>query len=234
MEKTSIEIGGLLIEEPMIALTDMVVAVVGIYFYIKLNENHKKSSFYHMDKYFLLMGLATFSSAIVGHAFNYYFGFNWKLLGWSFSAFSVLFFELSSIQHLKPIIGKKISQILYKIAIGQLILFFILIFNPDTRLFWIVQANGVFGLLGFLLPLHLYSGFKKQITSSKWIVSGITFGIVPAIVYNFKIGFHKWFSHDDFAHLLMAVFLLIIYQGVKEQINEGTMETKKTTSTIHQ
>ena len=84
---TSVELFGLLIEEPVASLTDVLTGVVGLVAFYRLQRLGLQDKAHVLFKYyFLFMGLATVSAGFLGHAFQYIVGFNAKAIGWTLSA----------------------------------------------------------------------------------------------------------------------------------------------------
>src|SRR5689334_6647575 len=99
-EKTYWEIGGIIVNEPMTAITDLLVAGVCFYAFFK-RTGHVKYEWTHVffRYYFLFLGLSTLYGAVIGHAFIHYFGFEWKLPGWIMSMIGVALIERATIMH---------------------------------------------------------------------------------------------------------------------------------------
>ncbi|MDH5381855.1 MAG: hypothetical protein OEW75_13435 [Cyclobacteriaceae bacterium] len=215
-EPNNIEIFNILIQEPMRSSTDVLVGIVSLILCYKLYKTKIASTSYKaFIFYFFFMGLTTLSAGTIGHAFQYIFSYNWKTLGWSFSALSIFVLQQASYRSLIDLIGKKVFKILNVASFLQIFFFFGLIINPETRLFTVVQVNSAIGLMGMILPVHLYAVYQGNIKSSRWISLALLWGLVPAVVYNFELGIHQWFDHSAVSHILMIIFLIIMYQGVK-------------------
>ena len=61
-------------------------------------------------------------------------------------------------------------------------------------------------LIGFALPINIYGYIKLKSIGNLWIVLGILSALLPALVFNMKLGFSRWFNHHDISHVLI-VFL---------------------------
>ncbi|MEM7370131.1 MAG: hypothetical protein AAF587_16105 [Bacteroidota bacterium] len=161
------------------------------------------------------MGLATCSAGLIGHAFLYMVSFNWKMIGWTFSAFAIYLIERSAIHFTKAFLTDKQVQWLYRINVAQILIFFLVILNPETRTFSAVKINSTIGLVGFVLPLHLLNYKRTHHPGSRQLLLGIVAGIFPAITFNFEITFHKWFNYHDISHVLMAMVMFAMYLGAR-------------------
>ena len=107
----SIELFGILIDEPVTTFTDLIVSAVCFYAFYKLlkipvrNKTHT-----YLKYYFLGMALATAIGGLIGHGFIYIFSFAWKLPGWLVSMVSIALLERAVIEYarklIKPAIGR--------------------------------------------------------------------------------------------------------------------------------
>lgn len=216
MELTQIEPYGILILEPVTCLTDLITATVCFFAFFRLHQLERKEPEHSFLKfYFLFMGLATTSAGLIGHAFLYLVSFNWKMIGWTFSALAIFFIERSAILFSRPYMSDKLTRWLYRLNVAQAIIFFLVILNPETRSFSAVKINSTIGLVGFVFPLF-YLYFKKTShPGGRQIMIAIAAGIFPAITFNAEITFHRFFNYHDISHVLMAMVMFAMYLGAR-------------------
>lgn len=215
MNPGEIEIIGIIILEPLASLTDILTGIISLmlaYFLWRRKSPNKSMKLFMY--YFLFTGLATVCAGTIGHGLLYYISTDWKILGWSLSAIGIFFFELASFEYFKKEIRTNIflnMKILIKV---QLIVFFILLILHFTRSFTLVQLNATFCYFGIILPLYSYSIYGWKLNTSWLVIAAIILASITALVYNMKITINQWFNHHVFTHVLMAMYMLLIYYAV--------------------
>lgn len=213
VEYTFINFLGIRIEEPVTALTDLLTASVCFFAFFRLHQlqiNHKAFSFFKY--YFLLMALGTTCAAFFSHAILYWSGYNWKMLGWTFSAIGIFNIENSALTYFQEETeSKRLDWLSFAFKV-QLILFLLCLSYTPTRVFEVVQINSSLGIVGITFPLFIYLFFKTKKRSYKKVILAFCMSMVTGLVFNAEITFHKYFNYHDFAHVLMAFssFLLFI------------------------
>ncbi|MEA3445234.1 MAG: hypothetical protein U9R19_10975 [Bacteroidota bacterium] len=223
-EQPPIDIYGLRIDEPVTVVTDLLVAAVCFYAYVKFSNNQPENKVRRFLKYyFLTMGIATTLGGIVGHGFLYAFDnlvptdfvvSPWKLPGWLVSMFSITLVERASIEYCRPIIHPKLGTAFTWINIIELIIFiFIAIFTLE---FFFVQVHAAYGLLFVVSSLNLYVFFKRKTLSSKLFLVAVGFAAIGALIYLNKWGISIWFNHFDISHVFMAISAFMFYKGGKQ------------------
>jgi hypothetical protein len=208
----SIYISGLRIDEPITTLTDFLVSVVCLYAFVKL-RNHpvKTRTLFFLRYYFLLMCLATFFGGLIGHAFLYALGFAWKLPGWLISMVSVAFIERSAIEyarlHIKTFAGNFFS------VLNIIELVTIITITMSTLNFKWVEFHAGYGLLGVVLPFHVYMFLKTKDKGSVLMVIAVIVASLAALIFMTKFTIHTWFNHLDFSHVVMAIGAYVFYKA---------------------
>ena len=87
----TIELFGLPIMEPMVTFTDLWITIVCLFAFLSLRKKAFPGVIHrYMRYYFLIMALATFLGGVLGHAFQYAVGIEWKLPGWLISMIAVM------------------------------------------------------------------------------------------------------------------------------------------------
>jgi hypothetical protein len=211
----SIEIFGVLIMEPVVTLTDLLVTGVCVYAYIKLRKkNQPGRSHQYFRLYFLIMAIATALGGITGHAFQYTLGIEWKLPGWLISMLAVSAIERGAISFLSPIIPNRVSNFLEIANIIELLAFATLSFI--TLNFFFVQVHSAYGLGLVLFPLCFYAFWKTGNNGARIICLSVLFTVLAAVFYTTKISISPWFNHLDISHCIMALGAYFFYRGADE------------------
>jgi hypothetical protein len=222
----SIEIFGVLIMEPVVTLTDLLVTSVCIYAYIKLKRlGHQGQSHQYFRFYFLIMAIATAFGGITGHAFQYALGVTWKLPGWLISMLAISALERGIISFLSPIVSKKTSTFLGVANIIELTAFAVLSFV--TLNFFYVQVHSAYGLALVVFPLCFYAYWKTGNRGSKIICQSVIFTSFAAFFYTSKISISPWFNHLDISHCIMAIGTYFFYRGAVEMGEISTISYRK-------
>jgi len=215
MHQNEIDVLGLKIMEPMVAFSDLVITAVCFYFFLMMRKKTiKNSGFQWFRMYFFLMGLAILCGGLLGHAFLYAFSFNAKLFGWVLSCISNFLLQRAAIEYISPRIQKKVYFGINIFNILLCIIMIVLVLVPSTSgLQWVLLHTGL-SLIGYVLPVFVYSWFVHRIKGSLWIVGAVTWAILTGIVNAANINLHQWFNHYVLAHVLMTIFFIILYRGV--------------------
>ena len=214
-EQPSVEVFGILIMEPVVTLTDLLVSSVCLYAYLKLKKiDHQGQSHQYFRWYFLIMAIATAFGGITGHAFQYALGLTWKLPGWLISMLAISALERGIISFLSPIVSKKTTKLLGVANIIELTTFAALSFI--TLNFFYVQVHSAYGLALVVFPLCFYAYWKTGNRGSKIICRSVMFTSLAAFFYTSKISISPWFNHLDISHCIMAVGTYLFYRGAVE------------------
>ena len=222
----SIEIFGVLIMEPVVTLTDLLVTAVSFYAYLKLRKaNRQGSSHQYFRLYFLIMALATAFGGITGHAFQYALGLEWKLPGWLISMLAVSALERGAISFLSPIVPKKVSNFLDAANIIELLAFAALSFITLNFIF--VQIHSAYGLGLVLFPLCFYAFWKTGNKGAKILCLSVLFTILAVVFYTAKISISPWFNHLDISHIIIAIGTYLFYRGADEMGDISDVSVRK-------
>jgi hypothetical protein len=211
----TIFIANIRIDEPVVALTDLLVAFLCFYFSFQLHPSGKNEKVIYIFKiYFLTMGLATFLGGIIGHAFLYAFNFYWKLPGWIISMISIMFIERAVIQHTRIWLKKSIVRFLKIINIIEFLTFLTLtIFSLN---FFYVEFHSGYGLMFVVLSLETFLFIKTRNTASKYLLTAVGFAAIAALFFMNKISPHQWFNYIAASHIFMAIAATFFYIGAKK------------------
>lgn len=208
----SIDVLGITIMEPMVTFTDIWITAVCLYALFKLTRLNKKGKVHqYMRWYFGIMALATFLGGILGHAFQYAVGLEWKLPGWLISMLAVMAIERASIVHAKPVINDEFGAFLEIANVIELLTFALITFT--TLNFFYIQVHSAYGLGLVVLPLHFLVFWRTRNEGSRIFFLTVIFATLAAFFYTSEIGLHTWFNHLDLAHTVMAISMYFFYRG---------------------
>jgi hypothetical protein len=208
----SIEIFDITIMEPMVTFTDLWITAVCLYALVRLMKLNKKGKVHqYMRWYFGIMALATFLGGVLGHAFQYAVGLEWKLPGWLISMLAVMAVERASIMHAQPVINDKFGKFLEVANVVELLTFAVITFY--TLNFFFIQVHSAYGLGLVVLPLHFLVYWRTRNEGSRIFFLSVLFATLAAFFYTSEIGLHIWFNHLDLAHTVMAISMYFFYRG---------------------
>lgn len=213
----SIELWGLVINEPVTVLTDLLITAVCLFAFFKLKRTGKPSPIRTFLMYYmLLMGVATAIGGIVGHGLMSYLGFFWKTPGWILSMLSIALFERAAIYYARPLISKKLGDYFGWLNIIELLIFIAISFI--TLNFWFVQIHAAYGLVIVVTSFSILVYVKRQDRGSRTFLVGVGWSAVAAVFYFFKWGIGPWFTHFDVCHVFMAISSVYFYLGARRII----------------
>ena len=213
----SIELFGLMLHEPVTALTDVFVAVICLVAYLKLNALAERSEVQKLFKYyFLSMSMATFLGGVLGHALLPYVPFYMKLPGWITSMLSVALLERAVIQYSRKWIDPKIGTFFSKLNIIELLVFLML--SLVTLNFQFVLIHAAYGIAIVVTGFTGFVYFREKNTGSKQILLAVLVSTIGAYFFVFKIGLNKWFNYADISHVFMMIASVLYYKGARNLI----------------
>lgn len=212
MQQPSIFIGDFQISEPMTTATDLLVAAVCFYGYYQLNQRNIGGRVgWYMKYYLLMMGLSTFFGGLLGHGFQHLVGFNWKIPGWLFGMYALLFLERASITQASALLSVKMSNFLKIFNIVEIIAFTIIVLY--TMDFIYVGVHSAVAILVVVLPLQIFIYKKTKSAVSYQMLLGVGWAFIAYIIFITEISLHAFFNHLDIAHVFMALAAWKFYQG---------------------
>lgn len=213
----SIELFGLVLHTPVTALTDVMVAVICLVAYKKLNALPDQGEVHRLFKYyFLSMSLATFLGGVVGHALMHYLPFFMKLPGWITSMLSVALLERAMIQYARRLINPKIGVFFSRLNIVELLTFLML--SLVTLNFQFVLIHAAYGMAIVVLGFTGFIYLREKSMGSKQVLLAVLVCAIGAFFFVFEIGLHKWFNHVDISHVFMMIGSVLYYKGSRSLI----------------
>lgn len=210
--KTTVDLFGFQIMEPVTAATDLLVSGVCLYAFLKIRKGTNNLPSVNLLKYyFLTLAVATAYGGIIGHALQHVLSFGWKVPGWLISMLSIALIERAAILHAKPILRPGIGKffaILNIIELSVLVSVVLLTLN-----FFFVEAHAFYGLLIVVSSFELFIYIKTKDEGSKLLLVAVFISALAATVHLTQFSIHIWFNHLDLSHVLMAMAAYVFYLG---------------------
>lgn len=203
---------GIRIDEPIGTLTDIVVAIVCLYFFYKLNKRKipGRAQLY-LQYYFLIMGVATFLGGVTGHGFLYALGFGWKLPGWALGIISVALLERSAIAHARPLLKKPFRKFFLVLNVIELLI--VMTITMITLDFKWVGYHSAYGLIAIVSTFHAYTYYRTKDKGSLIILDAVIVTLLASVVFIFKLSIHTWFNSLDISHTMLGIASYMMYLG---------------------
>jgi len=217
-ELNTVYLWGIRIDEPVVTVTDLLVSFLCFLYAYKIHQSGKtEKTFLYFKIYFFTMGIATMLGGLIGHAFLYLFDnfrgelFYWKLPGWIMSMISIMFVERAAIEHTRIYLNKSIVNSFKVVNIIEFLIFLTL--TVTTLNFFFVEFHSGYGLMFVVLSLESFLFYKTRNIAGKYILTGIGFAAVAALIFMNEISFHQWLNHISASHVLMAIAATFFYLG---------------------
>ena len=204
-------IGGFRIGEPTTTITDLLVAAVCFYAFLKVNKQPNFIAKKYFQLYFLFLGIATFWGAVITHASIYYLSQPWKVPGWISSAWAVSLLAWAMVVYHTDRINKWVHTFKAVILMELLTVMLITVYTLEFK--W-AGAHSAFGLFLIVATLAFASFLKNKDDGSRWMLYGIGVFLVSGITFSAKLSWHTWFNHVDLTHVFLAVAAWVIYRSV--------------------
>lgn len=216
----SIELFNLELQEPVTALTDVLVAIINFIAYAKLKTLPQRGRVHKLfTHYFLTMGVATFLGGVVGHALLAYIPFYMKVPGWVVSMMSVALLGRAVIIYARKWMKPQIGAFFSKLNIVELLIFLVL--SLVTLNFQYVLIHAAYGMAIVVTGFTGYVYLKEKSIGSKQILYAVLVSAIGATFFVFQIGISKWFNHVDISHVFMMFASVLYYKGARKLIIEG-------------
>jgi len=212
LQNPSIELFGIRIDEPVTMLTDIIVALIGIWGYIKIASKNNPIHVKLYSYFFLGMAFSTLIAGIVGHGFFYKYGVDGKMWGWVFGIIGTGFAQFAALYHVKEQINKNIFNVLLITSYIEAITAMVILFYFKS--FVVVELHAAFGLVGMVTVLEAINYFKTRSKLSLNMIIGVCFVCIAITVHISKISISKWFNYLDISHVFLGVAVYIMISGV--------------------
>ncbi len=220
--KTTVDLFGFQIMEPVTAATDLLVSGVCLYAFLKIRKGTNDLPSVNLLKYyFLTLAVATAYGGIIGHALQHVLSFGWKVPGWLISMLSIALIERAAILHARPILLPGLGRFFAILNIVELITLTTVVLL--TLNFFFVEAHAAYGLLGIVSSFELFIFLRTKNEGSRLLLVAVAISAIAATVHLTKFTIHVWFNHLDLSHVLMAVAAYFFYLGTTK-IKENTVK----------
>lgn len=219
MGATDIMLFGIRLQEIDVIVTDLIWSLVSLLCFMKLTGMKAQLSeagnwFRWM---FLLMAIAVFLGAFMGHGFQYLLGHEGKYPGWIISMWGVACMERSAIAYAGERVSERLARIMSIANITELVLFHGLILYFGS--FYLVEIHAAYGLIVIAFPLHFLVFRKTGSRASKKVLIGIVVAASAVVVHLTGFYIHPvWFNYHDVSHIILAVATYIYYLGAEEMM----------------
>ncbi len=208
MTDTTISISGVAIHEPMTVLTDLMIAVLAISFYIQL-KNKIDVTTRNWSYFFLFLGLSTFTGSC-SHAFFAVHD------GWQYNSFWLPMQVINGIAiyyaqqaTLNSVLEESTTKTIWKWSyVVQFIVFIIALLQIQKYIVSIIE-----NALGLIPIMILHYKYKRSF--AKMIANGIAISFITALVNLSKLSLHAYFNYNDIAHVFIMISLYVMYKGVR-------------------
>ena len=208
----SIEVWNIRIDEPITAFTDLLLAAVCFYAFIRLRQqDHVGKIQWYFKNYFLALGLGSLFGGLIGHAFLYNFTPQWKLLSWVLILLSVAFIVHALVELAKPLVRPVFTRL--AVSFNLFVLVLALFFTVWTVAFSPVKYYTIFGMLIVVGSLSFYIFQKTGNKGTARFMVAVGLGVISAFVFSYGWGFGPWFNHNDVSHILLSFSAVIFYKG---------------------
>ena len=211
-QNPDIYIGSLKIQEPITVLTDVLVACVCVFAFIKTKTKQSNKGVQLYRWFFLTTGISTLVSAIIGHAFLYQWGFSAKIYGWVTGIVSVAFGQYAALYHTKETIGEKWFSALFWMNAFEICLALVLVFVVFS--FVVVEVHSAIGLICSVTILEYINYKRTKSVLSKYMIFGVGIAVLAVLCHVFKLVISVWFNHMDLSHIIIALSVYMMYKGV--------------------
>ena len=200
---------GLRIGQPMMVLTDLLVAGVCLYGWRVTPSKPAGAMLCRL--FFLFTGLSMLVSALLGHAFTYTLPRAGVLPGWLFGVLGVSAMEQAAIERTRHLYREGIGKILTWLNAAKAGLAFW--FVSSTLWFPAVEIHAAAGMLFMVAPLEAFLRYKTGDKSSKHILYGIGLLLLAVSVFIVKWVPSRWMGFTDIAHVIMSFAIWQIALG---------------------
>lgn len=212
---TEIEIGGVVVRDPVTALTNICIFATGLVCYLRLRKEKLEFPNKNWIYFFLLAGTASLIGVIV-HGFSKYtppdvhFKIWWAMgvvqgAGVTLAQFG---FASNVLSRFRMLVIAAVTLQFGAFALGSYI----------QGTFTIAKIHLAVGLVPIML-YYIYMALKGK-RAEMLVATGIGISSLTALVHGLRISFSPWFNYNDIAHVLIVVSLVVMYRGVKSGLTE--------------
>lgn len=211
---TFVNLFGFTLWEPMVAVTNLLMFLIGIFVFQKLKRAGLPYAL-HMGRFLVLIGIASVFGA-VAHGIHHDYGL---------VVFNAVVYVANAISLMSAYDCFAATEELRKrgknstLAGGRLLkglrawLLLMLLVTLLWNNFLIVKIHAGVILL-YSLVVHARAWRRDADKGSALVVAGYVVSLLSILVHSLHLSLHDYFNHKDLAHTLMIVSMLVIYRGV--------------------
>lgn len=209
METTWIEIGGIVMRNPVSAVTNLVLAAQCMVYFLGLRRAASPRQRF-WGGFFVMMSVATLAG-FFKHGFRHLLPADLDAAVLAISnvtgGVSTYFAQRGTVFSHARLERRRIYG---RVVAAQLIAFTAanLVFGPEIVL---LIANTAVGLVPIIVIEAMNRGREP---GAGLIAGGLSVSILTGVVYVLGISLGRWFNHIDIAHVLMGVSFLMVHRGV--------------------
>lgn len=218
---TEIEVGGIIIRDPVTAITNVGIFITGLLCYLKLKKQNIDYPNKNWIFFFLLVGNSSLIGVIV-HGFSFYTSPETHFkIWWAMGVLQGAGITLAQFGWGANILKR------WRILVAS---FSALQFGTFATLLYVYGTFEVAKLhvaLG-LVPIMFYYMYKalKGFKAEMLVATGIGVSALTAIVHSLKISLGLYFNYNDIAHLLIITSLIVMYYGVKSGLSDNNVTSE--------
>lgn len=219
---TEIEIGGVIIRDPVTALTNILIFATGVACYLRLRKQKLEFPNRNWIYFFLLMGVSSLIGVVV-HGFSYYTPpeVHFKIW-WAMCVVQGAGITLAQIGFATNVFVKFRALVISAVTL-QFGVFATVLYIAGT--FNVAKAHIAVGLIPIML-YYIYKG-KKGLKPEMMVAMGIGIASLTAIVHSMKLTVNQWVNYNDIAHVLIMASLFVIYTGVNAGLTGNAPATSR-------
>lgn len=211
LDSQTIHIFGITWLETMTVITDLFIAVVALWAFVKIKKHFPASTFKsYYTWHFLLMAVGTALGGVLGHGLIEYTGKIGKLPGWLMSMGATSFLAFAVLAQYQAYLNPQWVKRLRVFNIIELIVFASL--TVVHVQFGFVAIHTAYSLLVVVLGVGIVLKKSEVHKPAHWLFAGILCSIAAAAIFGIKLGFHTWFNHMDVSHLFLAASVFCFYK----------------------
>lgn len=220
MEITQITLGGVLIQDPMTLLTDIVLGVECLILAALLRSEAARSRISKLFMWFLiLMGIGSIEGGIINHGWYYLLGPGGKAPMVLIVGSSLPFLMLGNVLSLvgrNVMSDQRIKWLKILIAVEMGAWWSYLFTWPIELLDFKAMVPHLFaGLILFVAVLQLYARVRDPHPARQQMLWAIASLLPVGLVQVLKISPDKWFNMFDLVHVLLLIPMYLIYLAGK-------------------
>jgi hypothetical protein len=212
---TEIEIGSVIVRDPVTAITNIAIFATGLVCYVRLRKQKLEFPNKNWIYFFLLVGIASLIGVVV-HGFSKYttpevhFKIWWTMGAVQGAGVTLAQFGFASnvFSRFRMLVISIVTLQFGAFAVGSYI----------VGTFAVAKIHLAVGLVPIML-YYMYVAFKGR-RAEMLVATGIGISSLTALVHGLKLSISDWFNYNDIAHVLIIASLVVMYEGVKAGLYE--------------